>query len=245
MDFPTKNDHFGVLWGYRHLRNHPYTHTLNTKGDMFLLVILFSGWFFLPMIMGIYNKEWAWTSHVHPLANGLKWRRLLEIWQRHKSDEQYEYSYHSILLTHFSAPTKIWCYKVDPEVGHIFLRFSNLCGKLSMLIFGRWFLPMKWHTCVLWNNTKQNPHVIFVYWFIKLYSVFLFQHFFFFTWHDDRMAGCFCSFCWLACRSQDWCDAMWCPVLAFLSCDGGTSPRVSCTCICPRHPCRFACSSES
>ena len=22
--FPTKNDHFGVFWGYRHLRTHPY-----------------------------------------------------------------------------------------------------------------------------------------------------------------------------------------------------------------------------
>ena len=22
--FPTKNDHFGVLWGYHHLRKHPY-----------------------------------------------------------------------------------------------------------------------------------------------------------------------------------------------------------------------------
>ena len=24
MDFPTKNDHFGVFWGYHHLRKHPY-----------------------------------------------------------------------------------------------------------------------------------------------------------------------------------------------------------------------------
>ena len=23
MGFPTKNDHFGVFWGYHHLRNHP------------------------------------------------------------------------------------------------------------------------------------------------------------------------------------------------------------------------------
>ena len=22
--FPTKNDHFGVFWGYHHLRKHPY-----------------------------------------------------------------------------------------------------------------------------------------------------------------------------------------------------------------------------
>ena len=25
MGFPTKNDHFGVFWGYHHLRKHPYT----------------------------------------------------------------------------------------------------------------------------------------------------------------------------------------------------------------------------
>ena len=25
MSFPTKNDHFGVFWGYHHLRKHPYT----------------------------------------------------------------------------------------------------------------------------------------------------------------------------------------------------------------------------
>ena len=24
MVFPTKNDHFGVFWGYHHLRKHPY-----------------------------------------------------------------------------------------------------------------------------------------------------------------------------------------------------------------------------
>ena len=26
MGFPTKNDHFGVFWGYHHLRKHPYGH---------------------------------------------------------------------------------------------------------------------------------------------------------------------------------------------------------------------------
>ena len=24
MGFPTKNDRFGMFWGYHHLRNHPY-----------------------------------------------------------------------------------------------------------------------------------------------------------------------------------------------------------------------------
>ena len=28
MGFPTKNDHFGVFWGYHHLRKHPYTYSV-------------------------------------------------------------------------------------------------------------------------------------------------------------------------------------------------------------------------
>ena len=30
MGFPTKNDHFGVFWGYHHLRKHPYGSLLYT-----------------------------------------------------------------------------------------------------------------------------------------------------------------------------------------------------------------------
>ena len=29
MVCPTKNDHFGVFWGYRHLRKHPTTYYLS------------------------------------------------------------------------------------------------------------------------------------------------------------------------------------------------------------------------
>ena len=33
MGFPTKNDHFGVFWGYHHLRKHPYIeHTTTFQG---------------------------------------------------------------------------------------------------------------------------------------------------------------------------------------------------------------------
>ena len=31
MGFPTKNDHFGVFWGYHHLRNHPNHHRKSSK----------------------------------------------------------------------------------------------------------------------------------------------------------------------------------------------------------------------
>ena len=30
MGFPTKNDHFGVFWGYHHLRKHPFESTSET-----------------------------------------------------------------------------------------------------------------------------------------------------------------------------------------------------------------------
>ena len=29
MGFPTKNDHFGVCWGYHHFRKHPYPRSSN------------------------------------------------------------------------------------------------------------------------------------------------------------------------------------------------------------------------
>ena len=38
MGFPTKNDHFGVFWGYHHLRKHPYLVKLarDRKHDRFI-----------------------------------------------------------------------------------------------------------------------------------------------------------------------------------------------------------------
>ena len=37
MGFPTKNDHFGVFWGYHHLRKHP-----NVVG-VFIMCVFVSG----------------------------------------------------------------------------------------------------------------------------------------------------------------------------------------------------------
>ena len=33
MGFPTKNDHFGVFWGYHHLRKHPFLTAMLRKND--------------------------------------------------------------------------------------------------------------------------------------------------------------------------------------------------------------------
>ena len=33
MGFPTQNDHFGVFWGYHHLRNHPYDLTSKFRSE--------------------------------------------------------------------------------------------------------------------------------------------------------------------------------------------------------------------
>ena len=46
MGFPTKNDYFGMFWGYHHLRKHPYVTnnvTLHQK-TLFFLVVLFFRW---------------------------------------------------------------------------------------------------------------------------------------------------------------------------------------------------------
>ena len=36
--FPTTNNHFGVFWGYHHLRNHPYRHNILEKNIHFVSI---------------------------------------------------------------------------------------------------------------------------------------------------------------------------------------------------------------
>ena len=47
MGVPTKNDHFGVFWGYRHLRKHPYASQvvlmLEVKSSFWLCCLLLLG----------------------------------------------------------------------------------------------------------------------------------------------------------------------------------------------------------
>ena len=68
MGFPTKNDHFGVFWGYHHLRKHPYL-----GGLMF-------DTFFVPSILEKANLKlvsYHWTPKpmknegLEPLQYGL------------------------------------------------------------------------------------------------------------------------------------------------------------------------------
>ena len=44
--FPTKNDHFGVFWGYHHLRKHPYEST-RKRGQSFLELFTFEEFHYL------------------------------------------------------------------------------------------------------------------------------------------------------------------------------------------------------
>ena len=41
MGFPTKNDHFGVFWGYHHLRKHPYIYIYVQVHNMWTFPKLF------------------------------------------------------------------------------------------------------------------------------------------------------------------------------------------------------------
>ena len=38
MGFPTKDDHFGVFWGYHHFRKHPYMYASTTTRVIFVLL---------------------------------------------------------------------------------------------------------------------------------------------------------------------------------------------------------------
>ena len=79
MAFPTKNDHFGVFWGYRHLRKHPYSWLAANNSQLMIfqsetaksswafeddsacLNHLFQ-WVHLAMCMMIYSPKWSWKN---------------------------------------------------------------------------------------------------------------------------------------------------------------------------------------
>ena len=63
MGFPTKNDHFGVFWGYHHLRKHPYELVLSCDGRSIIL-----SWILRWLLLGsrslvVAKRSW-WGSPV-------------------------------------------------------------------------------------------------------------------------------------------------------------------------------------
>ena len=68
MGFPTKNDHFGVFWGYHHLRKHPYIYIymsdglnlLHPRKDMAEMVIVFCVSPIVPEGLVL----WTWNEQV-------------------------------------------------------------------------------------------------------------------------------------------------------------------------------------
>ena len=66
MGFPTKNDHFGVFWGYQHLRKHLYNDS-NIVYDIIFDTIFFGGMvaFFLPVT----KTRPSVPEHVSTLSN--------------------------------------------------------------------------------------------------------------------------------------------------------------------------------
>ena len=49
IGFPTKNDHFGVFWGYHHLRKHPYE-----CGTLGMVPLIINPIYYTSYIVGIY-----------------------------------------------------------------------------------------------------------------------------------------------------------------------------------------------
>ena len=58
MSFPTKNDHFGVFWGYHHLRKHPYGYHPNWEATK----ISSHGW-----------MDGAWLPSIRSQAQDDEW----------------------------------------------------------------------------------------------------------------------------------------------------------------------------
>ena len=61
MGFPTRNDHFGVFWGYHHLRKHPYMFTY-----MIHLYISSLKLTFMHLKIGGWKMKW-------PIFRGVMW----------------------------------------------------------------------------------------------------------------------------------------------------------------------------
>ena len=57
IGFPTKNDHFGVFWGYHHLREHPYE-PLKTNGVSTWMLDAFQG-DFEQLLMWVRQTGWC------------------------------------------------------------------------------------------------------------------------------------------------------------------------------------------
>ena len=78
MGFPTKNDHFGVFWGYHHLRKHPHTHCRKYSLQHALWIIqdtvspsfhwniserFSSHWKSLPSLRNaVFPRHWSWQA---------------------------------------------------------------------------------------------------------------------------------------------------------------------------------------
>ena len=58
MGFPTKNDHFGMFWGYHHLRKHPYIYIYISYG--YLVVV--------ELVIFLYGNETKEIHHHRPLT---------------------------------------------------------------------------------------------------------------------------------------------------------------------------------
>ena len=54
MGFPTKNNHLGVLWGYHHLRKHPYFQLRNQLLDELVKLFFQKAMDLNPVDIGVY-----------------------------------------------------------------------------------------------------------------------------------------------------------------------------------------------
>ena len=72
MGFPTTNDHFGVFWGYHHLRKHPYGLMCLEEINTFWCRI----WKIIALKLNIFSKNKKLDIH-HNLSFTWLWKNIL------------------------------------------------------------------------------------------------------------------------------------------------------------------------
>ena len=180
MGFPTKNDHFGVFWGYHHLRKHPFLTAMLRKNDGLTLDIpsnsaaLLSTSF--PGQESQCPNEWGLKTNVGHLFR-------LEGLFKHSPQDTFFWITYSIgtnavivvSLARFNLPWNAFCSKMpDPLLQ--FFHFHSIVPVKTVVAARK----CEFHTarCLLLHITENKQQVSCAHWntsclYVSLFAVFL------------------------------------------------------------------------
>ena len=151
--FPTKNDHFGMVWAYHHLRKHPYRNEVQTSPQIKRAFTLmnYPPWNFSHLFPVWHFRRW-WYSFS---PGGISYSSSLE-------GKQHEWIYWLIFLPDvffvwiLNRKTSHWqCDKhEDPKESSFYkgTRWSPICHKMLTFIKG-WMLTV---SVTVAQKTRRN-----------------------------------------------------------------------------------------